>query len=171
MSVEKLQQSLLIGLFKTITRKEREEVLQREVEELCNESGNQNNSKLPENVEKCIVGRPRKFVAILQFERQIKKEANEEEDVENKKGSKPKSQKSRGQCTNWLQPNLWPSMMTTIQKYGANSDVVHCLRIAHQSPGVPNPYENQLGATCGLGLHQKENSNQITYKQMNKVQQ
>jgi hypothetical protein len=69
MSVEKLQQSLLIGLFKTITRKEREEVLQREVEELCNESGNQNNSKLPENVEKCIVGRPRKFVAILQFER------------------------------------------------------------------------------------------------------
>jgi hypothetical protein len=38
--VRKLHQSLLTGLFKTITREERKEVLQREVEELCNESCN-----------------------------------------------------------------------------------------------------------------------------------
>jgi hypothetical protein len=44
MDVKKLQQSLLIGLFKTITREEQEEVLQREVEEFCNLSGNQDNS-------------------------------------------------------------------------------------------------------------------------------
>jgi hypothetical protein len=33
MGVEKLQQNLFTNLFKTITRKEQEEVLQREVEE------------------------------------------------------------------------------------------------------------------------------------------
>ncbi len=32
-----------------------------------------------------------------------------------------------------------------------------------------NHTKNWLGAACGLGLHQKENSNQITYKQFNKV--
>jgi hypothetical protein len=83
MGVEKLQQSLLIGLFKIITREEREEVLQRKVEEFCNESGNQDNSILPKSVEKCPIVKPRKFVTTLQFERQIKKEANEEEDVNN----------------------------------------------------------------------------------------
>jgi hypothetical protein len=41
MGVEKLQQSLLTSLFKTITREEQEEVLQRKLEEFCNESGNQ----------------------------------------------------------------------------------------------------------------------------------
>jgi hypothetical protein len=83
MGVEKLQQSLLIGLFKIITREEREEVLQRKVEEFCNENGNQDNSILPKSVEKHLIGRPRKFVTTLQFERQIKKEGNKEEDVNN----------------------------------------------------------------------------------------
>jgi 3-isopropylmalate dehydratase small subunit len=55
----------------------------KKVEELCNESGNQDDSILPKSVEKCHVGHPRKFVTTLQFERQIKKEANEEEDVDN----------------------------------------------------------------------------------------
>jgi hypothetical protein len=44
MGVRKLQQGLFIGLFKTITREEQKEVLQKEVEELYNESGNQDNS-------------------------------------------------------------------------------------------------------------------------------
>jgi len=83
MGVEKLQQSLLIGLFKIITREEQEEVLQRKVEEFCNESGNQDNSILPKSVEKHPIVKPRKFVTTLQFERQIKKEVNEEEDVNN----------------------------------------------------------------------------------------
>jgi hypothetical protein len=83
MGVKILQQNLLIGLFKTITREERKEVLQRKVEEFCNESGNQHGSILPKSVEKHHVGRPRKFVTTLQFERQIKKEANKDEDVDN----------------------------------------------------------------------------------------
>jgi hypothetical protein len=57
--------------------------LQREVEEFYNETNNQDDSILPKSVEKCHVGLPRKFVAILQFEMQIKKEANKEEDVNN----------------------------------------------------------------------------------------
>jgi len=89
-------------LFKTITKEEQEEVLQRKVEIFCNESGNQNDSILPKNVQKCLVGRLRKFVATLQFERQIKKEANNKENVDNQEGSKPKRQKSRGQYTNWF---------------------------------------------------------------------
>ncbi len=83
MGVEKLQQSLLIGLFKIITREEQEEVLQRKVQELYNESGNQDDSILPKSVEKLHVGHPRKFVTTLQFERQIKEEADEEDDVNN----------------------------------------------------------------------------------------
>jgi hypothetical protein len=47
MGVEKLQQNLLTSLFKTITREERKEVLQKEVEEFYNESGNQDGSILP----------------------------------------------------------------------------------------------------------------------------
>jgi hypothetical protein len=65
MGVEKLQQSLLTSLFKTIKREEREEVLQKEVEEFYNESGNQDDSILPKSIEKCPVGRPRKFVTTL----------------------------------------------------------------------------------------------------------
>jgi hypothetical protein len=64
----KLQQSLLIGLFKTITRKEWKEVLQREVEEFYNENGNQDHSILPKNVKKRPIGHPKKFVVTLQFE-------------------------------------------------------------------------------------------------------
>jgi hypothetical protein len=63
MGVKKLQQSLFTSLFKTITREERKEVLQREVEEVYNESGNLDNSILPKSVKKCPVGCPRKFVA------------------------------------------------------------------------------------------------------------
>jgi hypothetical protein len=113
MGVEKLQQSLLTSLFKTITREE-QEVLQRKLEEFCNENGNQDDFILPNSVEKCPIGCPRKFVATLQFERQIKKEANEEEDVDNQERSKPKCQKSRGQYTNWFQPHLWPPIMVVI---------------------------------------------------------
>ncbi len=69
MGVEKLQQSLLTSLFKTITREEQKEVLQRKVEEFCNESGNQDGSILLKSVKKRHVGCPRKFVATLQFER------------------------------------------------------------------------------------------------------
>jgi hypothetical protein len=65
MGVEKLQQSLLIVLFKTITREEWEEVLQRKVEEFCNESGNQDDSILPKSVKKHPIGCPRKFVTTL----------------------------------------------------------------------------------------------------------
>jgi len=65
MGVEKLQQSLLTGLLKTITREEQKEILQREVEKFCNESGNQDDSILPKSVEKCLIGCPRKFVATL----------------------------------------------------------------------------------------------------------
>jgi len=68
MGVKKLQQSLLIALFKTITREEREEV-----EELCNESCNQNDSILPKSVKKHPIDCLRKFVMTSQFERQIKK--------------------------------------------------------------------------------------------------
>jgi hypothetical protein len=57
--------------------------LQRKVEEFYNESGNQDDSILPKSVEKCPIGSPRKFVTTSQFERQIKKEANKEEDVDN----------------------------------------------------------------------------------------
>ncbi len=53
-------------------------------------------------MEKCPVCCPRKFVATLQFERQIKKEAIEEEDVDNQEKNKPKRQKSKGQYTNWF---------------------------------------------------------------------
>jgi hypothetical protein len=73
MGVEKLQQSLLIGLFKTITREEQKEILQREVEIFCNESGNQDDSILPKSVEKCLIGCLRKFVATLQFEDRSRK--------------------------------------------------------------------------------------------------
>jgi len=66
--VKKLQQSLVISLFKIITREEWE-VLQREVEEFYNESSNQNYSILPKSVEKRLIGCLRKFVAALQFER------------------------------------------------------------------------------------------------------
>jgi hypothetical protein len=69
MGVEKLQQSLLIGLFKIITREEQEEVLQRKVEEFYNESGNQDDSILPKSIEKRPIDQPRKFVTTLQFER------------------------------------------------------------------------------------------------------
>jgi hypothetical protein len=41
-------------------------------------------------------------VPTLQFERYIKKEANEEEDVDNQEGRKPKHQKSIMQYTNWF---------------------------------------------------------------------
>ncbi len=65
MGVEKLQQSLLTSLFKTIKREEREEVLQKEVEEFYNESDNQDDSILPKSIKKHHIGRPRKFVATL----------------------------------------------------------------------------------------------------------
>ncbi len=94
MGVEKLQQNLFTNLFKTITRKE-QEVLQREVEECQNESGNHDDSILPKSVKKHHVGHPRKFVVTLQFERQIKKEANKKEDVDNHEGNKSKRQKSK----------------------------------------------------------------------------
>ncbi len=113
MGVEKLQRSLLIGLFKTITSVERE-VLQREVEEFYNKSGNPNDSILPKSVEKRPIGCPKKFVATLQFERQIKKEANQEESVDNQEGSRPKCQKSRRQYTNWFQPHLMPPIMVVV---------------------------------------------------------
>jgi hypothetical protein len=57
---------------------------------------------------------PRKFIATLQFERQIKKEAIEEEDVDNQERSKPKHKKSKGQYTNWFQPHLWPPIMVVV---------------------------------------------------------
>jgi hypothetical protein len=53
-----------------------------------------------QSVEKRHVGHSKKFVATLQFERQIKKEANEKEDVDNQQGSKPKCQKSKGYYIN-----------------------------------------------------------------------
>ncbi len=73
--------------------------MQREVEEFYNESGNQEDAILPKSVKKCPISCPKQFVGTLQFERQIKKEANEEEDVDNQEGSKPKRQKSRGKYT------------------------------------------------------------------------
>ncbi len=73
MGVKKLQQSLLTTLFKTITREEQEEV-----EELCNESSNQDDSILPKSVKKHPIGCLRKFVATLQFERQIKKRGQQQ---------------------------------------------------------------------------------------------
>ncbi len=98
MGVEKLQQNLFTNLFKTITRKEQEEVLQREVEEFQNWSGHHDDSILPKSIKKHHVGHPRKFVITLQFEREIKKEANKEEDVDNQEGSnQPNRQKSRKQ--------------------------------------------------------------------------
>jgi hypothetical protein len=47
MCVKNLQQSLLTNLSKTITIEEQKEVLHREVEELCNDNDNQNDSILP----------------------------------------------------------------------------------------------------------------------------
>jgi hypothetical protein len=141
MGVEKMQQNLFTGLFKTITKEEWEEILQREVENFCNESGNQSDSILPNSVEKHLIGCPRKFAPTLQFERQIKKKANEEEDVDNQEENKPKRQKSGGQYTNWFQPHLLPPIMAIVQKYGTNFDVVHYLWTTYQSPGVPSPYE------------------------------
>jgi len=73
MGVKKLQQSLLTTLFKTITREKQEEV-----EELCNESSNQDDSILPKSVKKHPIGFLRKFVATLQFERQIKKRGQQQ---------------------------------------------------------------------------------------------
>jgi len=73
MGVKKLQQSLLIALFKTITREEQEKV-----EELCKESSNQDDSILLKSVKKHPIGCLRKFVATLQFERQIKKRGQQQ---------------------------------------------------------------------------------------------
>ncbi len=69
---EKLQQTLLIGLFKTITRAKRKDVLQKEVKNI-NESAKQKAPML-EIVEKCLIGNPKKIVTTLQFEKQIKHE-------------------------------------------------------------------------------------------------
>ncbi len=87
MGKEKLQQTLFTNLFKTITRAKREDVLQKEVKDI-NESVKQK-TLMRKKVEKYHVGHPRKFVATLQFEKQIKHEG--EEEVANKEdGSKQK---------------------------------------------------------------------------------
>jgi hypothetical protein len=62
-----MRQNLLIGLFKTITKEEWKEVLQREVEEFCNENGNQDDSILPKNVEKHFVWCTPKFLSRLKL--------------------------------------------------------------------------------------------------------
>ncbi len=71
MGTEKLQQTLLIGLFKTITRAKRKDILLKEIEDI-NESAKQK-TPMPKRVEKWPIGRPKKFVTTLQFEKQIKR--------------------------------------------------------------------------------------------------
>ncbi len=68
----KLQQTLLIDLFKTITRVKINDVLQKEVKDI-NESAKQK-APMFERVEKSPIGRPKKIVATQQFEKQIKHE-------------------------------------------------------------------------------------------------
>jgi hypothetical protein len=68
----KLQQTLLIELFKTITRVKINDVLQKEVKDI-NESAKQK-APMFERVEKSPIGRPKKIVATQQFEKQIKHE-------------------------------------------------------------------------------------------------
>ncbi len=72
MGKEKLKQTLLIGLFKTITRAKEKDVLQNEVEDI-NENAKQKAPMLV-RVEKCPIGCPKKFITTLQFEKQIKHE-------------------------------------------------------------------------------------------------
>jgi hypothetical protein len=55
---------------------------------------------MPKIKEKCYLGHPKKIVATLQFEKQIKHKENEKEVVEKQNGSKQKYQKSKGQYTN-----------------------------------------------------------------------
>jgi hypothetical protein len=108
-----------------------------------------------DRVEKHLVGCPKKFVTTLQFEKQIKHEEGEEEVAKRQNISKQKHQKSRGQYTNWFQPHLWPPIIVAIQKYDANSNVMHYLQTTYPSPRIPSPYKNWQKIVCGLGLHQK----------------
>ncbi len=86
---EKLQQTLFTSLFKTIIRVKREDVLQKEVEEI-NEIAKQKISKLKRK-EKCPIGHPIFFATTLQFEKQIKHEKGEDEVAKKKNGNKQMS--------------------------------------------------------------------------------
>jgi len=85
---EKLWQTLLTSLLKKITRAKRKDVLQKEVEDI-NEITKQK-APMPERVKKCPIGHPKKIVATLQFEKQIKHEEGEEEVANKQNGSKQK---------------------------------------------------------------------------------
>jgi len=64
MGMEKLQQSLLIGLFKTIIGAKWEEALHKEVEKF-NESANLVEKSKQKSIKKCLVGWQGKFVSTL----------------------------------------------------------------------------------------------------------
>lgn len=61
--------------------------------------------------EKRIVGQPRKFVAQLLSDNEIKQENKKGIEVE----KDPKCQKSRGKYTNWFQLHLYPSILVVIK--------------------------------------------------------
>ncbi len=113
--------------------------MQKEVEDV-NESAKQKAPML-ERIEKYLIECPNFFVTTLQFEKQIKHEEGEEEVAKKQDKSKQKHQKSRGQYTNRFQPHLWPPIIVAIQKYDANSNVMHYLQTTYQSPRIPSPYE------------------------------
>jgi hypothetical protein len=75
--------------------------------------------------------------------------------AKNQDRSKQIHQESKGQYTNWFQPHLCPPIIVAIQKYNANSNVMHYLQIVYQSPKIPSPYKKLAKIICGFGLHQK----------------
>jgi len=91
MGKEKLKKTLLTSLFKRITRAEREDALQKEIEDI-NENAKQK-TPMPNKVEKCLVRHPKKLVTTLQFEKKIKHEEGEEEVANKRDGSKTKTLK------------------------------------------------------------------------------
>jgi hypothetical protein len=49
--------------------------------------------------------------------------------------------KKKSKVHYWFHPHLWPPILVVVQKYGANSNVVHYLQTTYQSQRVPSPYK------------------------------